>query len=231
MSCTTNTISSNEKNRKINWFNLKKIVLGTIRGDEFLYISYKLITNLISNCYSISLLISRSPPPRIFTLIYTISSFSSLSYTWTIDCLCWSLSHQHLPEIFGGSCKAESYYSGITSTLMRPGVRCRAFNVVVATFFSDISQLSFILSFPDVCPYEHDCLLPSTWWVVGLLAFTLLAEEVMFLGQCPLLIITWSLPRPNICLPSLVPVCPRVIWRSQARPTAQYLYLGPSSLQ
>ena len=107
------------KRIKTNWFNLKKIVIGTIQGDEFLYISHKLITNLISDCYSISPLISQSPPLRIFTLIYPISSFSSLPYTWTVYCLCWSLSHQHFPEVFGSSYKAEKHCSEITSPLMR----------------------------------------------------------------------------------------------------------------
>ena len=145
MSWTTNTMGSNEKNKKINWFNLEKIVLGTIRGDEFLYISHKLITNLISDCYSISLFISPFSPLRILTLIYTISSFSSLPYTWIIDCLCWSLSHQHLLEIFRGSCKAEEHRSEITSPLMRQRVSYRAFNTVVAASLLDIFELSSLL--------------------------------------------------------------------------------------
>ena len=29
----------NDKNRKKDWFKLKKIVLDTVRGDQFLYIS------------------------------------------------------------------------------------------------------------------------------------------------------------------------------------------------
>ena len=41
MSWTTNKVSSNDKNRKIDGFKLKKIVIGTVRGDQFLYISHK----------------------------------------------------------------------------------------------------------------------------------------------------------------------------------------------
>ena len=41
MSWTTNKMDSNDKNKKIDWFKLKKIILGTIRVDQFLNISYK----------------------------------------------------------------------------------------------------------------------------------------------------------------------------------------------
>ena len=34
-------MDSNDKNKKIDWFELKKIVINTIRGDQFLYISHK----------------------------------------------------------------------------------------------------------------------------------------------------------------------------------------------
>ena len=41
MSWTTNKMDSNDKNKKIDWFELKKIIISTIRGDQFLYISHK----------------------------------------------------------------------------------------------------------------------------------------------------------------------------------------------
>jgi len=41
MNRTTSKVDSNDKKMKINWFNLKKIVLSIIRGDQFLYISLK----------------------------------------------------------------------------------------------------------------------------------------------------------------------------------------------
>ena len=89
----------------------------------------------------LSLLLFFSLSLRVFTLIYTISSFSSLSYMWTVDCLCWSLFHQHPPEIFGGSCKAEKYYSEITSSLMRPkswvqSIQCGSSNFSIRYFWA-----------------------------------------------------------------------------------------------
>ena len=41
MSWTTNKMDSNDKNKKIDWFELKKIIISTIQGDQFLYISHK----------------------------------------------------------------------------------------------------------------------------------------------------------------------------------------------
>ena len=41
MSCTTNKVDSDDKKRKIDWFEIKEFVLGIVRGDQFLYISLK----------------------------------------------------------------------------------------------------------------------------------------------------------------------------------------------
>ena len=38
MSQTTSKVDLDDKKMKIDWFNLKKIVLGTVHGDQFLYI-------------------------------------------------------------------------------------------------------------------------------------------------------------------------------------------------
>ena len=39
MSQTTSKVDLDDKEMKIDWFNLKKIILGTIQEDQFLYIS------------------------------------------------------------------------------------------------------------------------------------------------------------------------------------------------
>ena len=39
MNYTTSKVGFNDKKMKIDWFNMKKIILGTIRGDQFLYFS------------------------------------------------------------------------------------------------------------------------------------------------------------------------------------------------
>ena len=39
MSQTTSKMDLNDKKMKIDWFNIKKIVLGTVQEAQFLYIS------------------------------------------------------------------------------------------------------------------------------------------------------------------------------------------------
>ena len=38
MSYTTSKIDLDDMKRKVDWFELKKIVLGQVRGDQFIYI-------------------------------------------------------------------------------------------------------------------------------------------------------------------------------------------------
>ena len=49
---------------------------------------------------------------------------------------------------------------------------------MVAAFFSDISQLLFVLSLSDVYPYQHDCLLSCPWWRVQFLMTILLSRPI-----------------------------------------------------
>ena len=41
MNQTTSKVDSNDKKMKIDGFILNKVVIGTVRGDQFLYISLK----------------------------------------------------------------------------------------------------------------------------------------------------------------------------------------------
>ena len=79
MSRTTDKVGSNDKNRKIDWFKQKKIILGIVRGDQFLYISHKFdykFDSWLLQCFSLDfdlfLSVSLSPfillSPFIFTL-------------------------------------------------------------------------------------------------------------------------------------------------------------------
>ena len=124
MSLITIIVGSGDKKAKINKFYPKKIVLGTIQGDQFfyiyIYISLEFDYKSSSFGYSIFLLISPSLSLRVSFLFYTIFFLSSPPSMCRLGHWCWSLSHQHLLEIFRSSYKVENYYSGITSTLMRP---------------------------------------------------------------------------------------------------------------
>ena len=57
MSCVTIIMDSDYNKVKIDWSYLKKIVLGTIRGDQFLYIFLEFRYKHSSCCYSVLLLI------------------------------------------------------------------------------------------------------------------------------------------------------------------------------
>ena len=48
MNQTTSKVDLDDKKMKINWYILKKIVLGTVQGDQFLYISLKFDYNFNS---------------------------------------------------------------------------------------------------------------------------------------------------------------------------------------
>ena len=105
---------SSKENR--HWHNLRRSVLIYI----YIYISFQFDYKYSSSCYSVFLLISRSPHFRVFFLFYTVFFLLSPPSTCRPGFWHWSLSHQYLPEVSGSSCTAENYYSSITSTLMRP---------------------------------------------------------------------------------------------------------------
>ena len=68
---------------------------------------------------------------------------------------------------------------------------------MITTFFPDISQFSVDSLLFEAYPPKHGCPLPSTWWVVGFQAATLLVKERWLLEQRQLFIMTKPLPRPN----------------------------------
>ena len=67
---------------EVDWFYLKKIVIGTVRGNQFLYIYIYILLEVgykySSDCYSVSFLILQSPSLRASLLFYTVFPLSSL---------------------------------------------------------------------------------------------------------------------------------------------------------
>ena len=100
ISWMTNKVNSNDKNRKIDWFQLKKIVFGTIQGDQFLYISlrfdYKFASWLLQ-CFSLDFSITCLIASFSF---YTLLSFHFYPLRANQTVGVWYLSHQHLPKVF-----------------------------------------------------------------------------------------------------------------------------------
>ena len=100
---------------KIDWIYLRKIVLGIVREDQFLYILLEVGFKYSFDCYNVSFSILRSPSLRISSLFYTIFPFY--------------LYPPHVDQIAGvdpypisiflksldSSCKVENYCLGITS--------------------------------------------------------------------------------------------------------------------
>ena len=72
MSRTTDKVGSNDKNRKIDWFKLKKIILSIVREDQFLYISHKFnykFDSWLLQCFSLDFDLFLSVPLSPFILL------------------------------------------------------------------------------------------------------------------------------------------------------------------
>ena len=78
MNWTTIIVGLDDLKAKINKFYLKKIVLGTIRGDVFLYIS---LLNLITSPIFVATVffyLSSNPPSSRYSFSFILSSFFHL---------------------------------------------------------------------------------------------------------------------------------------------------------
>ena len=78
----------NDNKAKIDWFSLKKIVLGTVREDQFLYILLKLITSTVLIAPIFFSQFSDPLSLKASLLFYTIFFLSSLPSTCKADCWC-----------------------------------------------------------------------------------------------------------------------------------------------
>ena len=100
-----------------HWHNPRKCVLIYIY--IYIYISFEFDYKSNSCFYSFFFSNFSIPLIKIFFLFYIVFLLSSPPSTCRLGFWCWSLSHQHLLEVSGNSCKVENYCSSITSTLMR----------------------------------------------------------------------------------------------------------------
>ena len=118
MSWVTVTMDPVDNKAKIDWIYLRKIVLGTVREDQFLYILLEVGFKYSFDCYSVSFSILQSPSLRVSFLFYTFFSFHLYPphayqiigvYPCPISTFLKSL---------GSSCKAKNYCLCVTSSLM-----------------------------------------------------------------------------------------------------------------
>ena len=126
MNQITTKVDSDDKRMKINKFKLKKNHhwhssrrLVHIYIYIYIYLS-SLITNTILDCYSVFLLISRSPTLRVFLPLYTIFSFHDLHLPHADQIVGVDLCPiSTFLKSLSSNYKAKSYCSGITSSSMR----------------------------------------------------------------------------------------------------------------
>ena len=105
-------MDSNDNKVKVDWLYLMKIILGTVRGDQFLYIILEIGYKYSSYSYNVSL--------KASLLFYIIFPFHL--YPPRVDQIVGvdPCSINTFLKSLGSSCKVENYCSGITSSLMRP---------------------------------------------------------------------------------------------------------------
>ena len=119
MSLVAIIVDPNDKKVKTEWFYLKKIVISTVQGSQFLYVILQFDYKYSSYCYNISLSILRSPSG--FSSYFILPSFFHL-YPPRVGQIAevnpCPISTFLKP--LESSCKAKNYCLGITSSLMRP---------------------------------------------------------------------------------------------------------------
>ena len=145
MSWIAVTMDPDDNKIKVDLIYLRKIVIDTVQGDRFLYISLEVSYKYSSNCYSVSFSILRSLCLRVSLLFYTIFPFHlyppRADQIIGVDSCPISIFLKSL----GSSCKVENQCSGITSSLMRPKSQLQSIQCNGSSFLLDISQLLFVL--------------------------------------------------------------------------------------
>ena len=153
MSQVTITMDPDDNRVKIDLIYQRKIVLGTVREDQFLYILLEVGYKYSFDYYIISLLILRSPSLKVSLPFYTIFSFHL--YPPHVDQIIGvdpCLINTFLKSL-GSSCKAENYCSGIISSLMQLESQLQSIQCNGSSISLDISQLSSVLFLPDTYPH------------------------------------------------------------------------------
>ena len=150
---------------KINWFYLKKIVLGTIRGDQFLYISLEFDYKHGPCCYSLFFLNFPIPFLQGFFFYFILSSFFYL-YPPCVDQIVGVDPYpiSTFLKSLGSSCKDENYCLSITSSLMLPENQLQSIQCGGSSFFLDIIWLHSVLCLQDACPYQQNLLERCPRW-------------------------------------------------------------------
>ena len=144
---------------KIDQFNLKKTILGTVREDQFLYIDSQ-IGLQVQFLIAIVFLFLSSPPllSRVSYIIYLHLNdlgtplVSSPSH-YLSAC---PIRHPHRPSVSWVNQDSTVQRSSTHKCGQR--VSCRAFNVVVAVFSQIFISFHFVMYVHSVYPYQQNFL-------------------------------------------------------------------------
>ena len=123
MNQTTNKVDLDDMRTKIDKFKQKKIVISTVRGNQFLYIDFQILLQvqfwIATVFFSLFLDPSLSLSLIASFFFYTFSPFHlyppRVGQIVSVDTCPISI----LLKSLCSSCKEENYCLGITSTLMR----------------------------------------------------------------------------------------------------------------
>ena len=156
MSWVAIMVDPNDNKVEIDQFLLKKMILVTIRGDQFLYIFFEFDYKYSSQCYSILLSNFRSPlsgPP-----FYFILSFPFHLCPPRVDQIV-DVDPCHISTFLKSlesSCKADNYCSGITFSLIRPESQLQSIQCGGSSFSLNISHLPFVMYVYNVYLYQQN---------------------------------------------------------------------------
>ena len=214
----------------MDWFQLKRTVLGTVRGDQFLYISnkfdYKSVFWLLQ-CFSLDFF---PPPPHSSEVPYVIYLSLIDLRPPLVDHPDYYLSacpirHHLWPSMSWGS--QGSTIQGSFPYKCGQKVSCKAFNAVAATF------PKIFLSFHPSCMFIMHVPISGTSWNVTLRdriyiwSRLCLSEERLLVGLSSQSFYLHLTHEILSLIPSLLFIRPWTNQRPRPRPKAQYTISGP----
>ena len=159
MNHATTIVGPDDKEAKIKQFNSKKIVLGTIREDQFLYISFEYDYKHYSCCYHLFL----SPLLKVFFLFNTLFLFylhpPRVDQIIGIDPRPISSFLESLGEIIRLKITIQVSLPHYCGESQLQSIQCGGSN-----FLLDISQFPFVLYLHDVYHYQQNLLEHCPRW-------------------------------------------------------------------
>ena len=140
MSQTISKVNPDDKKMKIDQFNLTKIIRGTVRGDQFLYIDSRSLLSLPSPYFILSLCLHLCPP-RVGQIV-GVDPCHINTFLKSLE----------------SSCRVENYCLGITSLLIRLESQLQSIQCGGSSFSLDISQPPSLLYVHNARSYQQNLL-------------------------------------------------------------------------